>query len=93
MIYKTKSKSFTGTARLTRQTAFVLRIHIIICVFILLFVYSYYCLRIHIIDLVGKSKQVIMNHTHHAGGVTDIVGLSIQVILYHTHHAEGPQTL
>ena len=42
------------TARLTRRTSYVL--------------------RIHIIDIVGKSKQVILYHTHHTGGVTDIVG-------------------
>ena len=45
---------FHMTARLTRRTSYVL--------------------RIHIIDIVGKSKQVILYHTHHTGGVTDIVG-------------------
>ena len=44
-----------------------------------------YALRIHIIDIVGKSKQVILYHTHHTGGVTDIVGLSKQVFKAHTH--------
>ena len=51
------------------------------------FAYSNYYLRIHII--VGKWKQVILNHTHHAGGVTDLVGKWKQVILNHTHHTGG----
>ena len=53
------------TARLTRRTSYVL--------------------RIHIIDIVGKSKQVILYHTHHTGGVTDIVGYGkIKSYVLHT---------
>ena len=49
------------------------------------FAYSCDWLSIHIIDIVGKSKQVILYHTHHTGGVTDLEGKSKQVFKAHTH--------